>query len=96
MGHPSGLPLKVTAGATVRSHKRDFYVANLDSFEGNSGSPVFNENYEVAGILVRGEVDFSHLGSCYVSHHCEENRCDGEDVTMPQLVQDALEKIVSN
>ena len=35
-----------------------WFMANLDSFEGNSGSAVFNElTGEVEGILVRGKPD---------------------------------------
>jgi alpha-tubulin suppressor-like RCC1 family protein len=57
-GHPSGLPLKITDGAYVvepRAAERDFFLSNLDSFPGNSGSGVFlAESGELAGILVRG------------------------------------------
>ena len=41
-GFPSGLPLKMAGGARVRSNKNEnYFLANLDSFEGNSGGPVF-------------------------------------------------------
>ena len=80
IGHPDGIPMKVTDGAKVRSfiklnlsmpedfffEKHDFYdnrsdvfVANLDMFAGNSGSPVFNARTGlVEGILVEGEDDY--------------------------------------
>lgn len=39
--------------------KRDFFMASLDAFVGNSGSPVFNkETGLVEGILVEGAEDF--------------------------------------
>lgn len=57
-GNPSGLPTKVTAGAAVtdgRPIQRDFFLTDLDSFPGNSGSGVFAEDTgELVGVLARG------------------------------------------
>ena len=59
MGHPSGLPLKYADGARVFETEDVYFSTNLDTFGGNSGSPVFNaETFEVAGILVRGDTDY--------------------------------------
>ena len=60
IGHPSGLPLKFADGASVTSRSsRNLFLADLDTYGGNSGSPVFNaDTYEVEGILIRGEQDF--------------------------------------
>lgn len=85
IGNPSGLPLKVAAGARVRDNDHPFYFsANLDSFQGNSGSAVFNQNSGVVeGILVRGENDYV-LNSdmmCIESNKCEDEECRGEDAT---------------
>ncbi len=72
IGHPLGLPKKIADGAEVKlgniteDHapfstlikKRDFFMANLDTFMGNSGSPVFNkETGLVEGILIEGAED---------------------------------------
>ncbi len=81
VGYPAGLPVKVAAGASVRSIRSSFFVANLDTYGGNSGSAVFNENGEIRGILVRGETDYVRRGSCSVSNRCPESGCRGEDVT---------------
>ncbi|MEK6554242.1 MAG: serine protease, partial [Bdellovibrionota bacterium] len=82
MGYPSGIPLKISGGAKVRSVQTGFFVANLDTYGGNSGSAVFNETTgEVEGILVRGEADFVTQGSCRVSNRCADSDCRGEDVT---------------
>ncbi|MAE73170.1 MAG: peptidase [Bdellovibrionaceae bacterium] len=84
-GHPSGLPLKVAAGAGVRSVNRSGYlVANLDTYGGNSGSAVFNlRTGNVEGILVRGERDYQRSRTgCTQSVRCENNSCRGEDVTL--------------
>jgi hypothetical protein len=83
IGHPSGLPIKYAPGANVRDNSpAEFFVANLDTYGGNSGSPVFNVNtHEVEGILVRGENDFVQSGTCMVSLVCPNTGCRGEDVT---------------
>ena len=56
IGHPSGLPTKFAGGAAVRNNQPNaFFVANLDTYGGNSGSPVFNsDTHEVEGILGPG------------------------------------------
>jgi len=83
IGHPCGLPQKYAPGAKVRDNTpKPFFVANLDTYGGNSGSPVFNaSNYKVEGILVRGENDFVSNGTCNVSLVCPSTGCRGEDVT---------------
>ncbi|HMK37111.1 MAG TPA: serine protease [Desulfomonilaceae bacterium] len=83
IGHPSGLPKKVAAGAAVRNNDAaGFFVANTDTYGGNSGSPVFNSgDHVVEGILVRGETDFVQQGNCYVSLVCPAAGCRGEDCT---------------
>lgn len=83
VGHPSGLATKVAAGASVRSNSPNaYFIANLDTYGGNSGSAVFNEKTGVVeGILVRGETDFKYKNGCYVSNVCDMDGCRGEDVT---------------
>jgi hypothetical protein len=83
IGHPCGLPQKYAPGAQVRDNApAPFFVANLDTYGGNSGSPVFNAaNNKVEGILVRGETDFVSNGQCDVSLVCPSTGCRGEDVT---------------
>jgi hypothetical protein len=59
IGHPSGLPTKIAAGARVVRRNSNFFQANLDTFEGNSGSPVFDARTNtVQGLLVRGAPDY--------------------------------------
>jgi len=69
IGHGIVLPMKEADGAEVKNNQPalDYFQANLDTYGGNSGSPVFNLNsYEVEGILVRGAPDFvfDAGGSC--------------------------------
>ncbi|MGM0889805.1 MAG: trypsin-like serine peptidase [Bacillota bacterium] len=83
IGHPVGIPTKFAGGAVVRKNDQDaFFIANLDTYGGNSGSPVFNsDTHEVEGILVRGETDFVRDGNCNVSLVCPTTDCRGEDCT---------------
>lgn len=83
IGHPAGLPTKITTGGKVRSTANSGYlVTNLDTYGGNSGSAVFNaQTLEIEGILVRGEQDFVSQGGCNVSKVCTDDSCRGEDVT---------------
>ena len=67
VGHPSGLPKKWAGRALVTNNDPEtFFVSNLDTFEGNSGSPVFDSSHRVCGILVRGKRDFIKRGDCFV------------------------------
>ncbi len=83
IGHPSGLPRKIAGGSSVRDNSPStHFVANLDTYGGNSGSPVFSSaTHQVEGILVRGETDYVSVGSCNQSVVCPDTGCRGEDVT---------------
>jgi len=93
IGHPSGLPTKIADGANVRNAKQGapYFIANLDTYGGNSGSAVFSTvTGEIEGILVRGETDFTSRNGCRVSYVCENNECRGEDVTKSTSARKAL------
>lgn len=95
IGHPAGLPTKVSDGAVVRSQRGNYYVANLDTYGGNSGSAVFNsKTNEVSGILVRGGTDYTYdrANQCSRSNVCAETGCRGEDVTNISFIVEALNK----
>lgn len=83
IGHPCGLPQKFADGARVRSNTpRAYFVANLDTYGGNSGSPVFSgRTYQLEGLLVRGQKDFVSTGSCNVSVVFPTTGRGGEEVT---------------
>ena len=76
IGHPSGLPQKVAAGAKVLLNNDEHYFqTNLDTFGGNSGSAVFDaKTGAVEGILVRGAKDYekSPLGCVRVHKTTQE------------------------
>jgi hypothetical protein len=83
IGHPLGLPKKFADSAVVRDNTATtHFVSNLDTYGGNSGSPVFNATtHDVEGILVRGENDFVTINGCKRSLVCPTTGCRGEDVT---------------
>ncbi|MBI4679108.1 MAG: trypsin-like peptidase domain-containing protein [Elusimicrobia bacterium] len=97
IGHPAGLPTKIAGGASVRDASPDgYFVANLDTYGGNSGSAVFNASTGlVEGILVRGENDYVWKGDCRVSNKCPADGCRGEDVTKISAVSSGVPKTMA-
>jgi V8-like Glu-specific endopeptidase len=104
MGYPSGLPQKIASNAFVLSNDSSspFFVANLDTFGSNSGSPVINTStYQVEGILVRGTTDYvlSSEATCVQVNRCPEGgdaNCAGENATkMAMLAERISESIAS-
>jgi V8-like Glu-specific endopeptidase len=87
IGHPSGLPTKISAGASVKKNSQDqYFVSDLDTYGGNSGSAVFDSKTgQVEGILVRGAKDYVRSAAgCYVSNVCKDTispGCGGESVS---------------
>ena len=84
IGHPAGLPAKITGGASVLSYRPEdpCYETDLDTYGGNSGSGVFNAGTGLLeGILVRGREDFTRTPEgCYVSKVFEERPQDGSEI----------------
>ncbi len=99
IGHPLGLSQKVADNAYVRDIQEEYvFKANVDSFVGNSGSPVFNGNTgEVEGILVRGENDFvfDREKGCERVKNCAMDDCRGEDVMRIDYVMPYLQEVKS-
>lgn len=88
IGHPSMLPTKVSPGGTVLLNDGKFqFTTTLDTFQGNSGSAVFNaKTGMVEGILVSGKTDYipsrpQDPNSCLVVNNCDMkgSTCDGKD-----------------
>ncbi len=93
IGHPSGLPTKVAAGSRVLDNSgATTFVTNLDTFQGNSGSAVFDASTGMLeGILVQGKVDYrpsipQNPYSCQVVNRCDENgnNCELSDPQEPK------------
>ncbi len=57
IGFGSGLPAKIDSGGAVadpRADRFDFFIANVDAFQGHSGSATFDSEHRLAGILIGG------------------------------------------
>lgn len=99
IGYPIGLPVKIADNANVRSIQKATFVANLDTYGGNSGSVVFNTDKlahgELAaeGILIAGAPDFQTTDQgCYLSKRCANEGCNGETVTSISKIFKVLKK----
>ena len=96
LGHPMGSPLKKSNQVKVSDNdNQTFFKAPLDSFTGNSGSPVFNaRTLLVEGILVNGQEDFllDDSKQCYRNRIYEEDNSSmsGEGVTRISEILGAL------
>jgi len=96
IGHPSGLPQKITVGGMVRRTTKYHIKASIDAFEYNSGSPVFERrSMKFAGILVAGEEDFEkdQERQCKVLKVCAQDGCRGEDVMRASYIWDIFKTL---
>ncbi|WP_127717507.1 serine protease [Halobacteriovorax sp. HLS] len=89
IGHPLGLPLKIADNARVRAVFGKTFKANLDTYGGNSGSPVVDAKTGlVEGILVHGADDLEMNGDCTVSRR-EDGKKEGiYKITRLKFLQD--------
>jgi hypothetical protein len=89
IGHPLGLPLIFSPSAEIIENSNPlFFTARINSFHGNSGSPIFNNRtLQVEGILVRGQEDFQFDDNEKCQRYKKYSSLDpndklkGEDVT---------------
>lgn len=95
IGHPSGLPTKISPGAKVLDASEETVIkTNLDSFGGNSGSAVINlDTGKVEGILVSGAPDYvaDEDGEDYCQRVSNRKEDEGEEyITRISLVASAV------
>lgn len=94
LGYPSGLPLKVVGGATVRdSSAPGFFIADMDAFGGNSGSPIFNERtHAIEGVLFAGDQDYAlnEDETCVIVSRRGQNEGSGEAATKTSLLRSLI------
>lgn len=91
IGYPSGLPVKIAYGEETKVFSDDgtWLSANLDTYGGNSGSPVFNQEGVVEGILVRGDQDYIINNNCFVSNVAPSSHAS-EIVTKASVFKDKI------
>ena len=90
IGHPSGLPTKITIAAEMRDNSNPyFFVINSDTYNKNSGSVVVdNRTGVVEGILVRGDTDYVQTNEkCMTSIFRPQDGGRGEDVTRITVIK---------
>ncbi|MCU0760521.1 MAG: serine protease [Steroidobacteraceae bacterium] len=87
LGHPSGLPLKLADGARVLAVDGALFRTDLDTFVGNSGSPVFDAaTHELVGLVLAGQDDAGDFEpapgrGCYVARETRAARTGQLGVT---------------
>ena len=101
IGHPNGLPQKLAAFGQVLENDppAPYFIASLDTFGGNSGSPVIlSENDRVVGMLISGEQDYELTADgCYAVKVCQQDgsNCSGEAVMRIDFLADILDAFAS-
>lgn len=83
--HGAGLPSKVDEGARVLDTRAysEYFSADTDTFEGASGSPVFDENSILLGIHTRGAADWEVGTSCRSAVRTSTGAEDHQVVSSP-------------
>lgn len=85
--YPLGLPLKRDVGPLLNNDPQlSVYSVAVDTFNGSSGSPLFNDKGELVGILSSGKDDFNEddiyrvqtEGGCINFQRCKNSECFGE------------------
>lgn len=98
IGYPSGLPMKVAGiGLITKLDGKVYSYSNLHTYEGNSGSPVFNSRtHEVVGILIEGDQDFENRGNCRKAKECYGRSCKGEKAISAVQIRPFLENAMQS
>lgn len=94
LGYPNGVSLKVATGKVRRYKPEHIYLhAELDTFTGNSGAPVFAPGgQQVAGIVIGGENDyeFDSKAGCWNVKVCTaKTRCSYERILRSYGIQES-------
>ena len=90
IGHPSGLPTKITSVADMRSNNEEkYFVIGSDTFSGNSGAAVIDSKSGIVeGILVRGDDDYEPSDEgCMLPVIRDQNGGRGEDVVRMTVIK---------
>ena len=95
MGHSLQLPKKYTSGfiRSTQGLSENYYEAEIDTFRGNSGSPVFSAlNHKIIGILKDGEYDFELDEEQFCNYYqvCPTGTCRGEAITRMDKIKQSL------
>ena len=66
IGFPGGLPVKIDTASVLdpRAATLDNFAMSSDTFEGSSGSGVYDAADDLVGVFARGTTDFVDRGAC--------------------------------
>lgn len=82
IGCPCGLPVKLCGSAIIWEAGEEFFMAGLDAYKGNSGSPVFDaESHKVVGLVFSDEArdfELDATGNCCKSRVVPINEASGD------------------
>lgn len=99
-GHPLGLPMKISRGfvhaedaeKNLATPLQPFYHVSMNTHPGLSGGGVYDADYNLLGILVRGDANIERDGRCQRIRPCEKGDCPWAEVQ--KLPLRILEKIM--
>jgi hypothetical protein len=90
-GHSAGTPKKFVEGSVLSNDATTWTIrTKLDAFGGDSGSPVFNQDHQVVGVLFGGSMDWIDSGGCMEAAPAFAHR-GGELVTRLELIRPFLD-----
>ena len=99
IGHPLGMPAKISFGTQVIANDKDrYFVSDSDTYDVSSGSPVIDSvSGLVEGIIVRGEEDFIVTDSgCQRSLVCPSaDNCYGEHVVRSTVFAGLINQLIN-
>ncbi len=96
IGYPSGSPKKLAQGQVLNVGAM-YFRATIDTFAGNSGSPIFSDKTKrIVGILKGGALDYVEdtEKSCNRVNICKESTCRGELVLRTASLKNYFEQIL--
>ncbi len=98
--HPLGLPLKKDQARLLEMKPQlTFFKVEVDTFKGSSGSPLFNQDGKLVGVLSTGSEDYLEddqyriqtQGGCLNFNRCQESEtCTGERYYKTYILQQLL------
>lgn len=96
LGYPLGVALKYVHGQIRRSLNENIYLTAIDTFAGNSGSPVFDEKtHTLIGLLSGGEDDLTYNAhnDCNTIKVCDAGQCLGESVFKTSAIESKIKQL---
>lgn len=86
-GFPLGMPMKISKGFISKtdadknqSTKNPFVSTSMPSHGGLSGGGVYDDDYNLVGLLVRGDANIEPDGRCQRIRECEKENCPWAEV----------------